>query len=340
MNKSLFRSHYAWAAILALAVWGGLIVAGLGRFGIVGGSGRSARLVSGAVALGCMLLAIGYVLRKYMHKYGYSPEFKLKVPIAKLERAETRLAELRREILKGQHTTKRGVEALLARVLREEGVQRVLRVEVSEGPPAGPKFELKASKAFPLGKAASWLHLHVYISIAMAIAVFVHGGDGWDSGMGALLLAVSALVIVTGVIGIFLWAFGPTWLTRRERDLSIEESFVMREGFSRKLKELIEKMDADLRAVLEDASAKGAAGSGGDHAVRVLLKALPASDAARRVQLQDALVLRGQLQRVEAEFRALWRIRLGFMAWRAVHLPAALILCAAVVAHVLSIALY
>ncbi len=340
MNKSLFRSHYAWAAILALVVWVGLFAAGLGRFGIVGSTGRGARLVSGALALFCMLLAIGYVLRKYMHKYGYSPEFKLKVPIAQLERAETRLAEVRREILKGQHTTQRGIEALVARVLREEGVQRVLRVEVSEGPAAGPKFELRASKAFPLGKAAAWLHLHLYISIAMAIAVFVHGGDGFDSGMGATLLGVSVLVIVSGVVGIFLWAFGPAWLTRRERDLSIEESFVMREGFSRKLKELLEKMDADLRAVLEDASAKGAAGSGGENAVRVLLKALPAGDAARRVQLQDALVLRGQLQRVDAEFRALWRIRLGFMAWRAVHLPAALFLCVAVAAHVLSIALY
>ena len=133
MNKSLFRSRYAWAALLALCVWAGLFAAGLGRLGIVGSTGHTARLVSGAIALFCMLLAIGYVLRKYMHKHGYSPEFKLKVPIAKLERAETRLGEVRREILKGQHTTKRGIETLVARVLREEGVQRVLRVEVTEG---------------------------------------------------------------------------------------------------------------------------------------------------------------------------------------------------------------
>jgi hypothetical protein len=96
-------------------------------------------------------------------------------------------------------------------------------------------------------------------------------------------------------------------------------------------------MDPDLRAVLDDASAKGA--DSGQRA-RVLLKALPAADTARRIQLQDALVLRGQLERVEAEFRALWRIRLGFMAWRAVHLPAALFLSLAVVAHVISIAVY
>ena len=67
---------------------------------------------------------------------------------------------------------------------------------------------------------------------------------------------------------------------------------------------------------------------------------MPKADTERRIQLQDALVLHGQLARVESEFRVLWRTRLGFMAWRAVHLPAAVFLSVAVIVHVISITIY
>jgi len=72
----------------------------------------------------------------------------------------------------------------------------------------------------------------------------------------------------------------------------------------------------------------------------VLLAASSGADPARRILLQDALVLHGQLRRVESEFQVLWRTRLTFMAWRAVHLPAALLLGVAVVAHVVSLVIY
>ncbi|HTF90295.1 MAG TPA: hypothetical protein VK843_17905 [Planctomycetota bacterium] len=337
MNQSLFRSRYAIVAILALAALIAVLAFSKADFGVVGARSHGLRLWTGSIALACMLLALGYVLRKYMHKYGYSPEFRLKVPIIKLEQAETRISEIRRQILKGQLSTRKEVESLVSRALREVGVQRIVRVEVAEGASGGPKFTLKVGKAFPFGKAAKWLHLHLYISVAFAFAVWVHGGTGWDSPLGAVLLGFSTIVLVTGVIGIFLWAFGPAWLTNRERDLSIEEAFVLREGFSRKLAELREKMEPDLRAVLDDVSAKGA---DRDQRARVLLAAMPAADTARRIQLQDALVLGGQLQRVESEFKLLWRTRLGFMAWRAVHLPAALFLSIAVVVHMISIAVY
>lgn len=336
MNKSLFRSPYVLIALAALAAWIVLLATGRGRAGVVGETSHGARLLTGGIALGCMLLALGYVLRKYMHKYGYSPEFKLRVEIAQMERAESRISALRREILRNQHASQSAVESIVARILREEGVHRILRAVVTPGPASGPKFVISVGKAFPFGKAAKWLHLHLYVSVAFALAVFMHGGSGWDSPMGILLLALSALVVVTGVVGIFLWAFGPAWLTNREHDLSIEESFVLREGFGRKLKELREKLDPELRAVFESA------GTGPESATRTrtVLAALAKGDAARRILVQDAFVLRGQLARVEAEFRVLWRTRLAFMAWRAVHLPAALFLSLCVVAHVISIAVY
>ncbi|MBK8179639.1 MAG: hypothetical protein IPK67_12285 [Planctomycetes bacterium] len=339
MNRSLFRSPFVLVPVVAIAAWLGLLFLWPD---LAAGSSRGLRLGTGIAALVSMLLALAYVLRKYMHKYGYSPEFKLKVAIDRMERAETRVHELRREILRGQHGTKRAVEAQVARILREEGVHRVLVAQVLEAPvkpgepgkgTPGPRFTIKVTKAFLLGRAAKWLHLHLYLSLAFAAAVLAHGGDGWDSPLGLVLLGSSLIVVATGVVGIVLWALGPAWLTARERDLSIEEAFVLRESFQRKLAELTQKLDGDLKAAFTGPDDGGAR-------ARALLAALPKTDAARRVLLQDALVLQGQWARVDSEFRVLWRTRLSFMGWRAVHLPAALVLAVAVAAHLLSIAIY
>ncbi|HUR29068.1 MAG TPA: hypothetical protein VM509_12835, partial [Planctomycetota bacterium] len=80
MNQSLFRSRHALFAVLALAGLVAAIVVSGPSFGVVGAGSRDARLWTGVLALACMLAALVYVLRKYMHKYGYSPEFRLRVP--------------------------------------------------------------------------------------------------------------------------------------------------------------------------------------------------------------------------------------------------------------------
>jgi len=285
-----------------------------------------------------MLAALAYALRKYMHKYRYSPEFRLQASIEQLERADTRLNALRRQILARQHTSKRELERTVAGILREERVHRILRVRVEPGPPGGPAFVLETSKTFLLGRNARWMHLHLYVSVAFACAIWMHGGRSWELDLGGMLLALSAVVLATGIVGIVLWAFGPTWLTRRERDLSIEEAFVMREGFRAKLAELRQRMgdDAALTAAFDSVARAPADGA----AVHGAFASLAGRAPEQIALFEDACVIHGQLQRVEREFRALWRIRLAFMGWRAVHIPAVVLLCAGVAVHLFTLVRY
>lgn len=334
MNLSLFKSWYSVLALLGIAA---AIACSLVAGDIA--DVRWLRLATGWLAGSSMALALGYVLRKYMHKYGYSPEFKLKVPIAQLERAEMRLNELRGKILTRAVASRAEIAAEVKRILSEERVQRVLAVDVKPGPSGGAAFVLEVNKAFLFGRAAKWLHLHLYISIAFAAFVLAHGGRSLGLDFGGALFVLSALVVVTGVIGIALWALGPTWLTRRERDLSIEESFVLHQGFQGKLQELRGTLAAEpeLAALLDDVMRSGADAPA---RTKAALQAASQHPEERRRMLEDACVLFGQMRRVEREFRALWRIRLTFMAWRAVHIPAAVLLSAAVLVHVVSVLRY
>jgi hypothetical protein len=51
----------------------------------------------------------------------------------------------------------------------------------------------------------------------------------------------------------------------------------------------------------------------------------------------DALTLVGQLHRARRAARELLAIRWRFMAWRMVHVPAAVLLLASVAVHVISV---
>lgn len=330
MNLTLFRSWYA--ALVVLAVAAVLAASALGSVDEL----RWLRLTSGLAALVCMALALAYVVRKYMHKYGYSPEFKLRVPIASLERAERRLNELRGQVLAKRFASVAEVRRAVDRALAEERVQRVLKIDVKPGPAGGPPFVLELNKAFMFGRTAKWLHLHVYVSVAFALFVLQHAGSQLGADLGGVLIALSLWVVVTGLVGIALWTFGPRWLSRRERDLSIEESFVLHEGFRNKLAQLRTQLasDGELVTLLDEVVARG------PQASAAALQAAARFPDERRKLFQDACVLAGQARRVDVEFRALWRIRLSFMAWRAAHIPAAVLLLFAVTAHLVTIWIY
>src|SRR5690606_38297881 len=62
---------------------------------------RALRSISGWALLLILVSAAAYLLRKQMHRRGFSPEFRLRVPIEALERAQVQLAALRREVARG-----------------------------------------------------------------------------------------------------------------------------------------------------------------------------------------------------------------------------------------------
>src|SRR5262249_19447110 len=147
-----------------------------------------------------------YSLRKYVHKLGISPEFRMKVPFAKLEEAERLLNDLRRRVLTGAVSVEADVETEADRILRACGRHKVCRARgaPSEGP--GPRFLVSVVNTEPLGRMRRWLHFHVYLGLASGVVLYVHGGGSLASPLGATMNVLALLVIATGAVGTVLFA--------------------------------------------------------------------------------------------------------------------------------------
>jgi hypothetical protein len=220
----------------------------------------------------------------------------------------------------------------------------------------------------PLGTLAAWLHAHVFWGVAAAAIVWFHGGGRCDTTMGLLLNALSYFVIASGVVGAVLWTFGPTWLTRAERELSVEKAYALREHFARKLAEArafpeTRAKDAAAAAAAAKAAAdeaeraaanpalqgkeletaKKAAKKAADDAKKAATKAetAAASVAAETERLRpEVATLEGQARAVRTEAAKLLRYRALLRGWRLFHVPCSIVLLALVAVHVISIWYY
>jgi hypothetical protein len=216
-----------------------------------------------------------------------------------------------------------------------------------------------------LGRLASWLHAHLWYGFAAAAVVWFHGGGRCGTTMGLLLNALSAFVIGSGIVGALLWTFGPTWLTRAERELSVEKATALREHFARKIAEAealpqtkadeaVAALAAAQQAAADTArkaadptlagkdleAAKKAAKKADDELKKAQQKAEAAAAAipAETERLRPELaVLRGQAALVDREAARLLRWRALLRGWRLLHVPCSIALLALVAVHVLSI---
>ncbi len=334
MNTTLFRSRHGLIA--------GIIVVGLLVFAQMSGisfgrgphSDRTFILLSGWTALAMLLVVAAYVLRKYAHRGGYSPEKAFRVDHASLEVAENDLHRLQQRISSGALKTPALIVAEAGKILKNAGIQRVNRVLVEPGQAGEDAWTVRMVPTEPLGRVARWMHAHVFYGTAFGAVLLMHSGLIPGSAFGWALAGLGHIVFFTGLIGIFLWARGPRWLTAREHDLSIEEASALRASLGRKRAEAISVFDPEVAARFNQL---GAGPGVSVSQQKVILDAIIHQLPDRRVEIQDLGALIIQEVLVRQELRALQRVRASFMAWRIVHIPAALLLTGAVAVHVVSI---
>lgn len=334
MNRTLLLSvHGLIAAVFVAAIVAFAFVAR--ALPPIPAGGRTFLVGSGWLALALFAAAYAYVLRKYAHKLGYSPEFRLKMPRAAVERAEGRIEEIRYAMALG--TLKGHVEILekARRVLREEKCERILRASIDT---RGGQTALVISRTEPLARVARWMHAHVYYGFAAGIVALVHGGARFHSPMSIALDGLTVLVVVTGLAGLVFWLFGPSWLTRLEHDLTSEEVFVLARHYERRVAEVLAGVGAQDRALatlLRDAPPGETAAL--TTRLAIALGPISAPDDDVEARARDILTLCGQRLRLRAELARLSRARFTMNAWRLVHIPASIVLLAAILVHVVSV---
>jgi hypothetical protein len=139
---------------------------------------------------------------------------------------------------------------------------------------------------------------------------------------------------VTGFYGIGAWAFGPTMLTKLEKDLSVEETHAMREHLGRKVQEIGAAVGESAPALIAKLERADAATF--EREARAAIES--AGSAAEPTM--DLCVLVGQKRRVERENARLKRARFFIQGWRIVHLPAALALLILLLVHIFVVLRY
>ncbi len=338
MNRSLFTS---WHGVIAFVVSAGFVAwfvyGGFSPGRVIEADGRWFLLMSGWAALALFLIVMAYVARKYIHKSGISPEFRRRVSMERLEQAETRLGEVRRQIRSGNLARVSHIQRECNSILRATKVHKVMKVEVVPAQAADdPPFVIHPVPTEPYGRMAGWLHAHLYYGLAAAIIVALHGGAFWHTLPGLLLGSLSYLVIITGIFGIVLWAYGPARMTRAERDLPIERTFALYESLQRKIDAAFELLDPKHIPLLTGLSS----GSGTFADRAALARTKLESEELDRGERENILSLLGQHHRVKQELTAQWRIKRFLNLWRVVHIPAAVLLMFVVVLHVFAVLWY
>lgn len=334
MNLTLFRSKHAPLAVLLVLGFAGFSIAANAPWGREVSTHRGFLLATGWAALLLMVIVMAYVLRKYAHRGGYSPEFRRKVDYASLEGAENRIKRLRQQINAGALPTAKEIESEAQRILREEGVHKVNRALVKPGPPGGDPFIVRIVPTEPLGRVARWMHVHSAYGTAFGFLLLMHAGTAPQSAFGWTLLGLGFFVFATGILGIALWAVGPRWLTRREKDLSIEEATAFQASLGRKRSAALESLDAPIARRMR--SLMGRRPRSADD-VRDLVGELTQNAPDQVPALQDLAALMAQERVVASEVKALRRVRATFTAWKLVHIPVAIVLVGLVAVHVASI---
>ncbi|MGK0218887.1 MAG: hypothetical protein ACI9HE_002383 [Planctomycetota bacterium] len=334
MNSTLFRSKHGPLALILVLVFVGLSLAWNAPFGRVPTTDRTFILATGWTTLTLLLVVVAYVLRKYAHRGRYSPEFRLKVDYAALEQADKGIQRLRQRIDARDITSAKAIEKEAAGILKQARTHKINRAVVEPGLRGGAPWTIRILPTEPLGRVARWMHVHVFYGTAFGALLLMHSGTAPQSSFGLWLTSLSYLVLFTGLIGIYLWAKGPSWLTAREHDLSIEEASALRASLRRKRTEALESFDEPLAGDLRTLAA-GALPT--EERLRLLLQDFTSRVPERATDIQDAFALIAQERTVLEELRALYRVRTSFMAWKFIHIPAALLLTGLVAVHVLSI---
>ncbi|MFN7591117.1 MAG: hypothetical protein ACK5UQ_21780 [Planctomycetota bacterium] len=303
MNLGIYRSwHAATAAVvvLLLLAWH---FAAPEPFGSRSDRNVLYLLTTGWVAFAAYVVLAAYAARRAAHRLRLSPEFAWKVPLPALEQAQSALRELDNRAARRELTDKAMLRREAASIVRRFGVHKVLRVDVVPATTGLGVLTLRTGPSEPLGRLASWLSAHVFYGFAAAIVVWLHGGGRCGSTMGLWLNVLSYFVIGSGLFGALMWTFGPTWLTRAERELSIEKAFALREHYREKLAQARSKPQREAEAAAAAvADAQGAADEAAADAPRDERSAAELDGARRKAAEKQAEFAR--LSRWIAESRS------------------------------------
>uniref|UniRef100_UPI0010FA5A5E hypothetical protein n=1 Tax=Parerythrobacter lutipelagi TaxID=1964208 RepID=UPI0010FA5A5E len=192
-----------------------------------------------------------------------------------------------------------------------------------------------------------WTSAHVYLGIALSVIGTWHTGFqlGWN--VHTLAWALMMLVIVSGVYGIVVYSVLPRSLSNNRREMTREQMVEGLEALDRQLETAAQPLDRDLTdkvivALGQDVFKAGfIARLTGKYPRCATRKAVRAFDTAGQSEAEEKV--RSLLARRQAQLEQIrrhMRYKALLEVWLFIHIPATILLIAALSAHVVSVFYY
>jgi len=253
---------------------------------------------------------------------------------ADLDHMWTGLNEINRKIAAKQLVTDGDILRQANQVVATARVRGIRRVDlVVQTAPTGEKLRaVVARHREPFGRLEAWLEVHAALGTVAALGVLPHAALRVTSPLGAWMVVLSLLVLVSGAAGLVLFRLAPAWHAKHEFGIPFEEAATL-------LADWKVALAAVERRLPEATRGRVARFLGGDLVTRgVEIKAaLAAEPPESMAAARDVLVLAGTRAALRRATLPSRRVDLLLHAWRWVHVPASVVLLALVLVHLLQV---
>jgi hypothetical protein len=192
----------------------------------------------------------------------------------------------------------------------------------------------------------AWTSAHVYLGLALIVIATLHTGFEFGWNVHTLAYALMLIVIVSGMVGVVLYASLPRLLSDNRGEQTETQMVVELRTLDAQLHDAGQSLDGDAAARVRDALREDPFGAGfwrrligrfPGGATRAALATFADQPAGDRDRLVGLLERRAELL---ARMRRHMQLKAALEGWLYVHVPTTFALLAALTAHIVAVFFY
>lgn len=327
---------FAVSAALAAGAWAAVALPARGDADAM----RSWALWSGNVLLALFAATMLFVGRKWSIKLRYFRDYGRASPGAP-DAAWAAVQELNAKIRKGAFASDREILEAARQILARHGTQRIQRAELRtlEVGGATVKF-VELRKKEPFGRLEPWLEMHMGLGTTACLGVLFHADLALRHPVGWTLLALSAVVLVTGVLGAVLYRLVPERLAKADAGIPYEEAGVARQSYQSSIDGILATLEEPVRAEFAPLAEPSRTPEALASRAASILGRVAAQRPERAELARDLVVMAGSRDNLLWSTRRARSLDRWLRVWRWVHVPASVALFAAIGLHVWAVIWY
>jgi uncharacterized membrane protein HdeD (DUF308 family) len=199
----------------------------------------------------------------------------------------------------------------------------------------------------------AWTSAHVYLGLSLIVIATLHTGFQFGLNIHTLAYVLMLLVILSGIYGIWAYAFLPAALSDNRSEMTAAQMIDAVESIDKQIQISAQPLsDEDSQVVLDSLGEdpfggglfrrlSGKAPRGGNMvALKIIRRRATQCDGAEAIALDQVSVLMQRKAGALNRIRRHVRIRARLEVWLYVHVPLTFALIAALSAHIISVFFY